>query len=153
MDSAAKALEEGAAGGNPKRACRKAPLQRESPNPQERHSAMAIKGPSLSKEITTAPVINKDPASLAKSYAYSVLRGPDGQFVAAVAELPALTCAHANPIGAQDHLKKAVLDHLASLAEDDRPGPVGIANKMAIDRAKEVPRGIRKAFGKAQVST
>ena len=110
---------------------------------------MAIKGPSLKKEIITTAVVSKDPAALVKSYAYEVARQPDGTFLANVAEVPLINAAHANPIEAQTQLKKAVLAYLSTLPEEERPIPAGIANKAAIDRAKEVPAGIRKAFGKS----
>jgi len=114
-----------------------------------RSYSMAIKGPSLSKEITTKAVVNKAPDALAKSYAYSVNR--EGiAYLATVAELPALSFAHENPIEAQNALKKLVVETLAAMTEADRPDPRGLANKAAIDKAKEVPGHIRKAFGKTQ---
>lgn len=110
---------------------------------------MAIKGPSLSKEIVTKAIINKAPDALSKSYAYVVKR--EGlAYLATVAELPELSHAHDNPIEAQNGLKKLVVETLSAMPEDERPEPKGLENKAAIDRAKEVPGHIRKAFGKSQ---
>lgn len=109
---------------------------------------MGITGPSFSKDVTTAAVVNMDPKALANAYAYSVKKAEDGRYLATVAELPLLTNTHGDFISAQSELKILVATHLASLAEASRPIPVGIANKTKIDRAKEVPAHIRKSYGR-----
>lgn len=111
---------------------------------------MAIKGPSLSKEVFTSAVINKDPKALANAFGYSVARGADGLYLATVAEFPEMTHNHIDFIAAQNELKTQVIARLSAMDESQRPIPVGIANKMQIDKAKEVPKHIRKSFGREQ---
>lgn len=110
---------------------------------------MVIKGPSLSKEISTTAVVSKDPIALVNAYAYSVFK-EGAVFSATVAELPSLRCQHANPIEAQNGLKQIILAKLTGMQENERPIPKGIHNKTAIDKAKAVPAHIRKAYGRAQ---
>lgn len=109
---------------------------------------MAIKGPSLKKEISTTPVINFEPKALANSYAYTVKKAEAGGYIASVAELPELTVTHVDFIAAQNSLKEQVCAQLTALPENERPIPVGISKKSEIDRAKEVPKHIRKDFGR-----
>lgn len=108
---------------------------------------MAVRGGSK-KTIVTAAVVSQDPHVLCSSYGYAAARNPDGTFTATVGEMPSLTRTDKGPIEATMALKNAVLATLLAMAEGTRPAPLGIANKASIDSAKEVPRHIKKAFGK-----